>query len=863
MSARTEQPLTAVPLEKCRLTPAPGPTLAFMERKKEKKVKLLATLPEGGFAVSMDIVGLYPAKEFTFFDSPEDFFCETANEKRRNFYEIILADKPCTLYFDIDHYTAGKFDKDGSLSDDKLATIIETIRDEAKTRWPSLASAAGASPLDNVVVTTASRFTGEVYKHSFHILFVKIGFSSNYGELKNFATHLKKLDNMQAKNAKLQPTSLIDTNVYNKDQNLRITESWKDNKKPTPEMALEFYPKKAHTMDNLLETLATNVKKVTHWIPEPQVAEKEANLAGVKRARPEKEDQEINNEQEGFFDTNSINTKLRCMISKFQISRSDEYDTWTKMVWCIINICQKSGIGKHCCCTLIHQFSKLSPKYAEDAVTDFFDNNYGKLRENSYGWPYLNGALKIDDPEYYDIITTKMYSLVKQTFELDRAKIRHPPMIIHLNGKGKYVLSTINSCKDSYTDMKCKIPEFDKKTGKTKLVVKQFIFLWLKDSNIRVYDEVVFEPPPLVSHPRTFNTWIPFEISKEPLMKTERDYWKEYCDFLKNVIGDAKIVDYIIARYAFRIMNPATRTNVILIICGNEGDGKNRLLAPIYNIMRGYTCILDNAKKLYGDHSMFEFQKLFIRIDEAGGVANFDNSEILKTRATEPELTVNPKGVQAFEINNMCDYDMTTNNLNVVKMTDDSSRRFLQVETTSYYSNNVKFFNDYCKNIEDNPVALRQIYEGLIKFDYTSIVPSLNFQDVRYKPTTSVGDCVKQQNRDKVIYFFEDWTRDQLKLKFEGDPGPDLDGVPIKYKNATLFTMYQTWCNIAKVKMDFNIVSFGMRITVLTKKQLNAKGFTCVKKDTSNSTTSLYLSEFKRYFTALNGFEFEDDMEGQ
>jgi hypothetical protein len=54
-----------------------------------------------------------------------------------------------------------------------------------------------------------------------------------------------------------------------------------------------------------------------------------------------------------------------------------------------------------------------------------------------------------------------------------------------------------------------------------------------------------------------------------------------------------------------------------------------------------------------------------------------------------------------------------------------------------------------------------------------------------------------------------------------------------------------------------------MRITVLTKKQLNIKGFTCVKKDTSNSTTTLYPSEFKRYFTALNGFEFEDDGEGE
>jgi hypothetical protein len=155
MSARTEQPLTAVLLEECRLTPTPCPTLAFMKQKKDKKAKLLATIP--------------------------------------------------------------KFDEDGSLSDDKIATTIETIRDEAKTRWPSLASAAGASPLDNVVVTTASRFTGEVYKHSFHIIFAEIGFSSNSGELKNFATHLKKLDNMQAKNAETQPTSLIDTNVYNKD----------------------------------------------------------------------------------------------------------------------------------------------------------------------------------------------------------------------------------------------------------------------------------------------------------------------------------------------------------------------------------------------------------------------------------------------------------------------------------------------------------------------------------------------------------------------------------------------------------------------------------------------------------------------
>jgi hypothetical protein len=36
------------------------------------------------------------------------------------------------------------------------------------------------------------------------------------------------------------------------------------------------------------------------------------------------------------------------------------------------------------------------------------------------------------------------------------------------------------------------------------------------------------------------------------------------------------------------------------------------------------------------------------------------------------------------------------------------------VETTDYYRNNATFFNDYSKNIVDNPIAIRQIYEGLM-----------------------------------------------------------------------------------------------------------------------------------------------------
>ncbi len=65
---------------------------------------------------------------------------------------------------------------------------------------------------------------------------------------------------------------------------------------------------------------------------------------------------------------------------------------------------------------------------------------------------------------------------------------------------------------------------------------------------------------------------------------------------------------------------------------------------------------------------------------------------MLKARITEHKLSVNPKGIQPYSIDLLCDYDMTTNNRNVVKITDDSIRRFFQVETTDYYRNNATFF---------------------------------------------------------------------------------------------------------------------------------------------------------------------------
>ena len=208
------QPVTGVPLSICRLMPSPRAALRYPNQIATHKQGMRDKRPPGSFEVAIDAVKRGTSsvvKAFTSYESHEDFFRETACLSQRNFYEIISDGDPCSMYFDIDHYCPSQFNEDGTLTDDKLAQTIATIRAEAIAHWPALA--ADPSPLDHVMVATASRMAGGVYKHLYNLIWPHVGFRNNCGALHIFARDLSSLDTLQAKNAKMHPMSLIDTSV--------------------------------------------------------------------------------------------------------------------------------------------------------------------------------------------------------------------------------------------------------------------------------------------------------------------------------------------------------------------------------------------------------------------------------------------------------------------------------------------------------------------------------------------------------------------------------------------------------------------------------------------------------------------------
>ena len=467
--------------------------------------------------------------------------------------------------------------------------------------------------------------------------------------------------------------------------------------------------------------------------------------------------------------------------------------------------------------------------------------------------PFEN-ALKIPD-EYYDLNneenknddeeddyidqSIKSYEDTKIDFEKNKCKIMFPPSIYTFGATSKDQLQNFKNAKDTYGDIICYVVEKNKKK------LKKFIYMWIDDPKKRKYTNVVWKPTPLVCDEDEYNIWKPLDIVNIPLIKTERDYWKEFLTFCNNLFETKEVSDYILARYAFKLQNLGLRTHVLVIYNGLEGAGKSTFIEVIYKLFGMNNIVfIDDSKKLYEKHSTFEKEKYFLCVNEASGTDNFKNSDILKTRITANVLSINPKGIQAYDIENLCDYDMTTNNTNVVKITDDSTRRWFQLETSNHYLGNVEFFNDFKDNIFNNDKALRQIYEGLINFNWKDVVKSGNFQDSTYKPITDITKMVKESNRDKMIWFFKDLINDYTT---------EDEITTLHFTNKELFKFWRDWCDGANISnYDMNIIQFGIKTTQLNKKVFAKIGEYFINKHIIHSSNITYRNQLLKFIDTLD-----------
>jgi hypothetical protein len=276
--------------------------------------------------------------------------------------------------------------------------------------------------------------------------------------------------------------------------------------------------------------------------------------------------------------------------------------------------------------------------------------------------------------------------------------------------------------------------------------------------------------------------------------------------------------DYIISWMALMFQRLNETNGIALVFIGNEGTGKGTIYSFLRHILGAGLCVSDTGiSGLLEKHStMAEGKRLVVLNELATTKDNFmSDFDKLKSFITDETIRVNPKGLPAYEIDNISNFMIFSNNERCLRLggTDRRYAVFNTVDvggpTTShaYFDTlRAKCFNQLC-------------YEAFYSYlmDYKCV-------DIKKIPDTKLRLTLKEVSRSPL-----DIYKDSI---LSGEECLDITtSEKLEIKASEFYERFSAWCTTNGYSR-YNNTLFGMyMVKFFPKKRKNAGVFYALHKD--------------------------------
>jgi hypothetical protein len=385
------------------------------------------------------------------------------------------------------------------------------------------------------------------------------------------------------------------------------------------------------------------------------------------------------------------------------------------------------------------------------------------------------------------------YDKLKQVFEGRVCKITDSIRFIRKDQHYNTILNK-KDLKDTYENLTYyyKDEKGNDKTG-------SFINKWLQDENMRAYQYACVVPPPLSVSNNTLNLWIKnkWENWMDEEGKTgSTSYIHQHIRLLSGEADD--VYQHFIRLLAYKLQNPAYRTNVMVVITGEEGIGKSFFFKAIQRLWGANLCMETSSPEehLFGTFAYMWAEKQMICINDFNpSELKKDNAERLKSLITEENVFLQRKNVNEYEAKQYCQFFAFSNKINPVPI-QNGSRRYWLFEASSKMKDNVLYFDELDKWIQ-NDANIKAWYDELMAIDLKGYVPS-KF------PHTEVMEIAKQSNCSPIEQFVEDFRyklksiieyRKKTEKGYKTDVVKETEGAFAVMYHDKLYMKYREWYN--------------------------------------------------------------------
>lgn len=299
---------------------------------------------------------------------------------------------------------------------------------------------------------------------------------------------------------------------------------------------------------------------------------------------------------------------------------------------------------------------------------------------------------------------------------------------------------------------------------------------------------------------------------------------KPILSHLKEVLcsDDEIIYDYVLKWIAHIVQKPCDKAGVPVILMKSEqGSGKNLFWDFMGNVIgKKYIVTINDLNALtnkFNGRTEGKLLTLLNEIDNYGG--NFKDNNKLKSILTDIDQTIEPKGKEAYKINNYSRNVMLTNNEWAAKISNDD-RRFVPMDVSDHKKDDFEYFNKIFDSMNDRNAEL--FFHFLSQIDLTHF-------NVRTIPVTKLKEKMKWLNlENRPLSFLKEYIVDLNE---------DCKDHITKFTCKDLFNEYITWCDNNKERQTFSqrtftqqIIKYGFNYIQFKNDGKNERGFNINKQ---------------------------------
>lgn len=262
------------------------------------------------------------------------------------------------------------------------------------------------------------------------------------------------------------------------------------------------------------------------------------------------------------------------------------------------------------------------------------------------------------------------------------------------------------------------------------------------------------------------NTWSGWEIppQEEPVDITEIDW---FIDYMKRVVcqNDLDLYEWVLMWIADIFQNPAEKPGTALVLVGKQGAGKSLLMENIIRPIIGnaHSAKAGTLEKLTSKFNSHMGGKLFIQGEEVMNSNRRSDADALKDAITSRVRSVEIKGKDVFEMDDVARYGFTSNHEERAVNVEPGDRRYTIVHVSDEYAfldgkNNSKrdpFFNNIFSKVlakDEKGVEIPNKAE-LAKLHRFFLQVPVNRNKIRSAHNT----LIKQQTQHSSSRGFEAW----------------------------------------------------------------------------------------------------------